>query len=165
MISATRSRTHGLLLLSAIASVATHATEPVWKEVAFQGNHIVFLDASSIKVRDRYLTAWVMRNYATPQTDAASRKDYTSVIELQAFDCGAEKISLLDQTLYEGSRGSGAVVRSTDYNTKQEVSWSYVIPGSIGATTLTAVCNRSSRKPATRSPNRQPAAKSTTTQI
>jgi hypothetical protein len=127
------------LLSPCIASAA----DPDWQFVTVSDDRIVFVDTTTIRMRENRLTASVLYRFAAKQTPLPG-KTFQSSVYLVDFECESERSGFVSVTNYEGSSGDGALVDSFE-RSNYSVKMNYSPPRTLGHTTLQFVCSHISR--------------------
>jgi hypothetical protein len=132
-----------LTVLTALAAAST-AQAANWMLVAVADiasgvTMTTAVDTESIRRREGHLSAWSKLSYTSPQKDLKNGEAYSSEMQLYAYDCDAEKYTLLSATEYSGSDADGAAV-GVQYEQQQPLKWFHPSPGSTGGDVLKFVC-------------------------
>jgi hypothetical protein len=117
----------------------TFAGEPNWVMLAGNDASVEFLDINSLAIRAGHLTAWVLTNYTTPQTNGAN-ESFQSVKALGIYDCAADRSGPVELIVYSEESGRGEVVTS-EWIKPAAIQLSYTVPGSAGHRKIELVCS------------------------
>jgi hypothetical protein len=96
------------------AAAATWTTE-TWALVADRDDYSfrVLMNPDNVGVRESFVSAWVMYDFSTPQTnDSASGERYLSEKSLWIFDCPSGRTTMVSFIRYSRNFGEGQAVDS-----------------------------------------------------
>jgi hypothetical protein len=102
------------LNLASPPAASTWTTES-WALVADRDDYSfrVLMNPDTVGVRESFVSAWVMYDFSTPQTnDSASRERYLSEKSLWIFDCPSGRTTMVSFIRYSRNHGEGATVDS-----------------------------------------------------
>ena len=111
-----------------------------WQPLPGTESALAYVDRESIAPRGKYMRAWVMLDYFSPQkTQSYPQREYRSGKYLWAFDCVEKRWAAIQGVNLTGDGGQGEVVESTS------VDWSLarfvdVVPESLAEGVLRRVC-------------------------
>lgn len=112
-------------------------SDPDWRPVASSETCVAFVDKNMIKPSGNIIIIWTQYDCTPPQKfDKLST--YMSIISMRKVDCINAKHSNITNTYYSGPHGSGKVLDIFQYSYDK---WEYVLPGTVAAGVLDAVCN------------------------
>lgn len=111
-----------------------------WKLVAADNDSLeVYLNKKSIKRLKSMSQAWLL--YTSEFDLSNDSESYKSYKILSNFDCVQGKIGSISIVRFEDQAGNGKVTSSFE-TPLSEVTYSHVVPQSIGEATLEAVCSK-----------------------
>ena len=111
----------------------------VWAEsvtVSVSDKAIVSVDVSTIKRTNNKIKYWATISFKNP-LNLKNGEAYRSIKSLEQVDCDAETKDAKYVVFYSGVNGEGDSVYSKEDAAKEEP----VIPGTIGESVFTFVCN------------------------
>ena len=99
------------------------------------------IDQSTIAHTGKLTKVWVKASFDAPQRyrSGAESHVYQSAISQYVFDCRTRQAAIVQSVTYDKADGDGVPVDSTKYP-NPAANMSEVVPGSIGAGLLQAVC-------------------------
>jgi hypothetical protein len=113
-----------------------------WKLVGESSTAKVYLDLQSVRFSGSNAKAWFLFDYSAPREVPVSypTKTYQSVKQLNQFDCASGTSGVAQSLSFAGTAGEGEVVDSQSIQPTR-VSYSDVVPDSVGETMLNRVCS------------------------
>lgn len=124
-------------LLPLVATAADwRAIDGVWaKGAAFS------IDQSTVDHSGKFTKVWVKASFDTPQRYRVGNESrtYQSAISQYVFNCRNRQAAIMQTVTYDKPDGDGAPVESKKFP-NPTANMSEVVPGSIGAGLLQAVC-------------------------
>ena len=136
--TATR-RLFSIVVACALLPRMASAAEPDWQFVTTSDDRIVYVDATTIRMRENHLIASVLHRFTAQQTPL-SGKSFLSSVYLVTFECGSERSGFVSVANYAGNSGDGAVIDSFE-RSSDAVKLKYAEPRTLGSATLQYVCS------------------------
>lgn len=109
-----------------------------WVEIASTQGVVVFVERSSVKPQARYIKAWLLWSYETPDK-LYSGKEYKSVKALTYFDCKAGTAGIKSENFFTDAFGDGDSVGSRQIE-DNKVVFVESPPQSVGVAMVERVC-------------------------
>jgi hypothetical protein len=102
------------------------------------------IDQSTVARTGKLTKVWVKASFDTPQRYRSGNEwhVYQSAISQYVFDCRTRQAAIVQSVTYDKADGDGTPVDSTKYP-NPIANLTEVVPGSIGAGLLLAVCRPS----------------------
>jgi hypothetical protein len=118
------------------------SASPVWVPVGGDEKVRAFVDVANVKPRNDLLSAWVMYEYIEPQRYAVgtNEKEYSSSLDLNAFDCSGGRYATMSKMLYPLPSGGGSALGKLNF-ASDRLEWSYAETPTLGAILLKLVCD------------------------
>ncbi|MBR7900869.1 surface-adhesin E family protein [Burkholderia multivorans] len=126
-----------LLVANTAVAADWQAVDGVWaKGAAFS------VDRSTIDRTGKLTKVWVKASFAEPQRYRTGNEArvYQSAISQYVFDCRTRQAAIVQSVTYDKADGEGVPVDSKKYP-NPEKDLAEVVPGSVGAGLLQAVCH------------------------
>lgn len=125
-----------LLVANSAIAADWRAIDGVWAKGA-----VFSVDQATVDRTGKLTKVWVKASFDAPQhyRSGNETRTYQSAISQYVFDCRARQAALVQSVTYDRTDGDGAPVESKKYP-NPEKDLAEVVPGSIGAGLLRAVC-------------------------
>nr|WP_175800916.1 surface-adhesin E family protein [Burkholderia anthina] len=132
-----------VICVAAALLVANSATAADWQSVSgvWAKGAAFSIDRSTIDHAGKLTKVWVKASFDTPQRYRSGNESrvYQSAISQYVFDCRSRQVAIVQSVTYDRPDGDGTPVESKKYpNPVKDMS--EVVPGSIGAGLMQAVC-------------------------
>src|SRR5262245_48496191 len=112
-----------------LAPCVSSAVEPDWQFVTVSDDRIVFVDTTTIRMRENRLTASVLYRFAAKQTPLPG-KAFQSSVYLVNFECESERSGFVSVANYAGPSGDGDLVDSFE-RTNSPVKMNHSAPRTL----------------------------------
>jgi hypothetical protein len=126
-----------LIMLLLLVSTNVFAVDWVKVVTAQNGDITSHVDSQSIRRDGNKVRVWVLFDYKSVQVLADNKTRYLSLLAKEEYDCFEDTSRTLDEHWYSEKMGTGNIVLSLPNLTTPAQS---VLPGSVFATILKAVC-------------------------
>lgn len=135
-------------------TVAAHAANWAPVEGAANKTLSLYVDLSSIKFLGTHAKAWFMFDnlYSIDVPGTLPAQRYLSEKQLELFDCSQNTSGTTQAIYYEGRYGSGDVKWSGSTN-PASVSYTDVIPDTVGEAMLKSVCSHQQKSKSRKDPS------------
>jgi hypothetical protein len=122
--------------ITLIAAVISFSAQAEWSYVgtSSNGSLTAYMDFSTLRKTANGYRVWDLHDYKAPPKMTGA----LSMSGLNEYDCKQERSRILQETHYSGPMGRGEVLRTISGPS----DWSYVIPGSVGESSMEIVCGR-----------------------
>lgn len=131
-----------IMLAALLAVLSDGALAANWKLVSTSDTSIIYVDTTSIAKSPIGRKAWVWFEYNAPKKIPLSypEKYFTSVVELDHYDCQNRTSAAAQQLSYASAGKSGDVVDSRSIRNVKD-TLEDVVPDTVGETLLNFVCS------------------------
>lgn len=131
-----------ILGLSCAASAQAADWELARNNVDFE----MYIDKSSVVIKDGIVRAWVRTSYSEPKKDQRTGTLYQSEMNLRAYNCKYRESVLIQRFLTAGDNGTGKTVESALPAHTPGREMDVVVPDTIDEVQLDVVCEAANGK-------------------
>ena len=125
------------ILMMLLLLVSTNVFAVDWVAAGGTDDFTVYIDPQSIRRDGNKVRLWTMYNHKSVQELSYTKKRYLSEVYREEYNCFEDTTRTIDRYWYSEKMGTGDIALSAPNLTQPATS---VLPGSIGATVLKAVC-------------------------
>ncbi|MCA8214479.1 hypothetical protein LGN20_11260 [Burkholderia cepacia] len=128
-----------LLVANSVVAANWQTIDGVWAKGA-----VFSIDQATVDRAGKLTKVWVKASFDAPQRYQSGNQSrvYQSAISQYVFDCRARQAAIIQSVTYDKADGDGVPVESKKYP-NPEKDLAEVVPGSVGAGLLKAVCRPS----------------------